>query len=41
MNKKFEELREKYSKIIYRNYQIIDEEENMKIQYCFEIPDLC
>lgn len=41
MNEKFNMLREKYSKIIYRDYQIISEEDNMKILYHFEIPGLC
>lgn len=41
MNEKFEQLREKYPKIIYHPYQIIDEEKNMKILYHFEIPNLC
>lgn len=41
MKEKFELLREEYSKIIYRSYQITDEEDNLKIQFYFEIPNLC
>ena len=41
MNNKVDMLREKYSKIIYRSYQITNEEENIKIQYHFEFPGLC
>lgn len=41
MNEKFDMLREKYPKIVYQSYKIIDEEENMKILYHFEIPGLC
>ncbi len=40
MNEKFDLFREKYSKIIYRNYQILYDEEYMKIKYKFEIPNL-
>ena len=40
MNEKFDELRKKYSKIIYKSYQIIDEENSIKIEYQFEIPSL-
>ncbi len=36
----FSNLREKYSKIIYHSYQIIDEDDKIKIQYNFEIPGL-
>ncbi len=41
MQEKFEMLREKYPKIIYKDYQMVDEEENMRIIYHFEIPSLC
>ena len=40
MTNKFDLFREKYSKIIYKNYQIIDETDNIKIMYTFEIPNL-
>ena len=38
--KDFSSLREKYSKIIYQSYQIIDEENDLKIEYQYEIPGL-
>lgn len=37
---KFEELREKYSKFIYRNYSIRFEENMCYVEYLFEIPGL-
>ena len=40
MNDKFNLYREKYQKIIYKDYQIIDEDNNIKIIYTFEIPNL-
>lgn len=40
MNKKFDLFREKYSKIVYKSYQIIDEDDFIKIVYHFEIPNL-
>lgn len=40
MNKKFDLFREKYSKIVYKSYQIIDEDDFIKIVYHFEIPSL-
>ena len=40
MNEKFILFREKYSKIIYKKYQIVDEEEVLKIVFTFEIPNL-
>lgn len=40
MNEKFWELREKYSSIIYENYQIIDNNDNIEIIYKFSIPSL-
>lgn len=41
MKEKFDLFREKYPKIIYRDYEIINEEEGMKIVFNFEIPGLC
>ena len=40
MNEKFILFREKYSEIIYKKYQIVDEEEVLKIIFTFEIPNL-
>ena len=40
MNEKFNSYREKYKKIIYKSYQIIDESDHIKIMYTFEIPNL-
>ena len=40
MNEKFILFREKYSEIIYKKYQILDEEEVLKIVFTFEIPNL-
>lgn len=40
MNKNFDLFRKKYSKIIYKSYQVIDDDECMKIIYHFEIPEL-
>lgn len=40
-NNKFSSLREKYSKIIYKDYQINYEEDLIEIEYLFEVPDLC
>ena len=40
MNEKFNLFREKYSEIIYRNYQITYDEQYMQIKYEFEIPNL-
>lgn len=40
MNDKFNLYREKYQKIIYKDYQIINEDNNIKIIYTFEIPNL-
>ena len=41
MNEKFTLFREKYLKIIYKNYQITNEDDSLKIEYLFEIPGLC
>lgn len=41
MKGKFELFREKYPKIVYRDYEILNEDGNMKIVYHFEIPNLC
>ena len=40
MNEKFNLFREKYSKIIYKNYKIVDKDECIEIIYEFEIPGL-
>ena len=40
MNENFNLYREKYPKIIYKDYQIIDESNQIKIMYTFEIPNL-
>ena len=40
MNEKFNSYREKYTKIIYKSYQVIDESDHIKIMYTFEIPNL-
>ncbi len=37
---KFIELRKKYPEFIYENYEIIDEENNYKLVFNFNIPDL-
>jgi hypothetical protein len=41
VKEKFEILRENYSKIVYKDYQVIDEEENIKVLFHFIIPGLC
>ena len=38
---KFSALRDKYPKIIYKSYQINNEEDNIRIDYLFEVPDFC
>lgn len=38
--KQFEELRNEYKEFIYRSYQILEDENKIKIEYCFEIPNL-
>lgn len=40
MNLEFNKLRQKYEKIIYKNYDIVEDENNIVITYCFEIPSL-
>ena len=40
MNEKFNNLREKYSKIIYKKYNISYDTDNLIIKYMFEIPGL-
>ena len=37
---KFEELRSKYKKFIYKSYNISEDESKIKIEYLFEIPNL-
>lgn len=37
---KFKELRDKYKEFIYRSYNIKEDENKIKIEYCFEIPNL-
>ena len=39
MNAKFIEFRKKYKEFIYKKYEIIENEEEYKIIYYFEIPD--
>lgn len=41
MYSKFIELRNKYNEFIYDSYEIIDEKDNLKIVYHFEITNLC
>ena len=38
---KFNELRKKYPEFIYEGYQITDENDKIRITYCFNIPTLC
>lgn len=38
--KDFNELRSEYRKFIYKNYKIFEDEDKIKIEYCFEIPNL-
>lgn len=40
MNTLFFELREKYQSIVYRSYDICEDNDNFKITYFFEIPNL-
>ena len=40
MNSKFIELRKQYKEFIYKSYEIIESEEEYKIIYYFEIPNL-
>ena len=40
MNEKFIELRTKYESIIYKNYLITEIDNELKIEYEFEIPNL-
>ena len=40
MNEKFNTLRKEYSEIIYRSYEIIDNEDSLVLKYKFEIPSL-
>ncbi|MBO5095839.1 MAG: hypothetical protein J6B98_03105 [Bacilli bacterium] len=40
MNAKFIEFRKKYKEFIYKKYEIIENEEEYKITYFFEIPNL-
>ena len=40
MNTKFLDLRKTYKEIIYRSYDIREEDDNIVIQYFFEIPGL-
>ncbi len=38
--KEFKELRNEYKEFIYRSYDISEDENKIKIEYCFEIPNL-
>ncbi len=38
--KDFNKLRNTYKEFIYKNYNIIENEDIVKIEYCFEIPNL-
>ena len=38
--KSFNELRSEYKEFIYRSYKITEDENKIKIEYCFEIPNL-
>lgn len=38
--KSFEELRNEYKEFIYKSYDISEETDKIKIEYCFEIPNL-
>lgn len=38
--KDFNELRNDYKEFIYRSYNIKEDENRIKIEYCFEIPNL-
>ena len=40
MNKKFNEFREKYPNFIYKSYNIEIIEDNLKLTFNFEIPNL-
>lgn len=37
---KFEKLRDEYKEFIYKSYDILENENTIKIEYCFEIPNL-
>ena len=37
---KFDNLRNKYKEFIYKSYKISEDESKIKIEYCFEIPNL-
>lgn len=38
--KDFKELRNEYKEFIYRSYEVSEDESKIKIEYCFEIPNL-
>lgn len=38
--KDFKELRNEYKEFIYRSYEVSENESKIKIEYCFEIPNL-
>ncbi len=38
--KSFNELRNEYKEFIYRSYNISENKNKIKIEYCFEIPNL-